>query len=152
MHVYKCRNNIYTKMLIHQTPKLMFVDVALVSVLVLFFGNSFLYFSMFSICFYTFCQEWEIDQLLQFCRCNFIFLIFVWFFMAKYSTKICPSQKDQLYFKMQGRRSRPSNLLYIYPFQEGHILVEYFAIKNQTKINKMKLCLQNCSSWSISHS
>ena len=36
-------------------------------------------------------QEWEIDQLLQFCRCNFIFLIFAWFFKAKYSTKICPS-------------------------------------------------------------
>ena len=38
-----------------------------------------------------YCQEWEIDQLLQFCRHNFIFLIFAWFFKAKYSTKICPS-------------------------------------------------------------
>ena len=81
-------------------------------------------------------QEWEIDQLLQFCRLNFIFLVFAWFFKAKYSTKICPSQKDQLYFKMEGRRSRPSNLLYIYPFQEGHILVEYFALKNQAKSKK----------------
>ena len=81
-----------------------------------------------------YCQEWEIDQLLQFCRCNFIFLIFAWFFKAKDSTNICPSQKDQLCFKMEGRRSRPSNLLYIYPFQEGQILVEYFALKNQAKI------------------
>ena len=39
----------------------------------------------------SYCQEWEIDQLLQFCRRNFIFLIFAWFFKAKYSTKICPS-------------------------------------------------------------
>ena len=38
-----------------------------------------------------YCQEWEIDQLLQFCRRNFICLIFAWFFKAKYSTKICPS-------------------------------------------------------------
>ena len=99
-----------------------------------------------------YCREWEIDQLLQFCRRNFIFLIFAWFFKVKYSTKICPSQKDQLYFKMERRRSRPSTLLYIYPFQEGHILVEYFALKNQAKIKKMELRLQNCSSWSISHS
>ena len=80
------------------------------------------------------------------------FLIFAWVFKTKYSTKICPSQEDQLYFKMEGRRSRPSNLLYIYPFQEGHIFVEQFALKNQAKIKKMKLHLQNCSSWSISHS
>ena len=40
---------------------------------------------------YIYSQEWEIDQLLQFCRCNFIFLIIAWFFNAKYSTKICPS-------------------------------------------------------------
>ena len=83
---------------------------------------------------------------------QFHFFIFALFFNAKYSTKICPSQKDQLYLKMEGRQSRPSNLLYIYPFQEGHILVEYFALKNQAKIKKMKLHLQNCSSWSISHS
>ena len=38
-----------------------------------------------------YCQEWEIDQLLEFCRRNFILLIFAWFFKAKYSTKICPS-------------------------------------------------------------
>ena len=38
-----------------------------------------------------YCQEWEIDQLLQFCRCNFILMIFAWFFMAKYSINICPS-------------------------------------------------------------
>ena len=36
-------------------------------------------------------QEWETDQLLQFCRCNLIFLICRWLFKAKYSTKICPS-------------------------------------------------------------
>ena len=39
---------------------------------------------------------------------------------------------------MEGRRSRPFNLLYIYPFQEGHMLVEYFALKIQAKINKRK--------------
>ena len=38
-----------------------------------------------------YCQEWEIDQLLQFCRRNFIFLVFARFFKTKYSTKICPS-------------------------------------------------------------
>ena len=31
-------------------------------------------------------------------------------------------------------------------------MVEYFALKNQAQIKKMKLHLQNCSSWSISHS
>ena len=40
---------------------------------------------------YAYSQEWQIDQLLQFCRCNFIFLIFALFFKAKYWTKICPS-------------------------------------------------------------
>ena len=40
---------------------------------------------------YIYSQEWEIDQLLQFCRRNFIFWIFAWFFKATYSTKICPS-------------------------------------------------------------
>ena len=47
---------------------------------------------------------------------------------------------------------RPSILRYDWSFQEGHILVEYFALKNKTKIKNMKLCMQNCSSWSISHS
>ena len=39
----------------------------------------------------VYCQEWEIDQLLQFCRCNFVFLSFAWFLKAKYLTKIWPS-------------------------------------------------------------
>ena len=67
---------------------------------------------------------------------QFHFLEFCLVFKTKYLTKICPSQKDQLYLKMEGRRSRPSNLLYIYPFQEGHILVEYFALKSQCKKSK----------------
>ena len=46
--------------------------------------------------------------------------------------------------KLEGRRSRPSILKYNWSFQEGHILVEYFSIKNQTKIKKMNLRLQNC--------
>ena len=50
-------------------------------------------------CCYHYCQDWEIDQPLQFCMHNFIFLIFAQVFMyGKYSTKICPSSNDQLYF------------------------------------------------------
>ena len=40
-----------------------------------------------------YCQDWEIDQLLQICMHNVTFLIFAWMFKAKYLTKICPSQK-----------------------------------------------------------
>ena len=47
--------------------------------------------STFPACKGRYSQEWGIDQLLQFCRRNFICLIFAWFFKAKYSIKICPS-------------------------------------------------------------
>ena len=57
-----------------------------------------------------YCKEWEIDQLLQFCMHNFIFWIFAWVCKAKYLTKISPTRR--------------TNLLYIYPFQGGHILVK----------------------------
>ena len=36
-----------------------------------------------SYCNIQYSQEWEIDQLLQFCRCNSIFLIFAWFCYGK---------------------------------------------------------------------
>ena len=36
-----------------------------------------------------YCQEWEIDQLLQSCMHNFMFVEFAWVFMAKYLTNIC---------------------------------------------------------------
>ena len=39
---------------------------------------------------------------------------------------------------MEGRRSRPSNLLYIYPFQAGHILVKHSALKAKAKIKQIK--------------
>ena len=70
---------------------------------------------------------------------NFIFLIFALVFKAKYLSKIYPSQKDQLCVKMQGRQSRPSNLLDVYPFQERYILVKDFAIKTQARIKKKKV-------------
>ena len=67
---------------------------------------------------------------------QFHFLTFAWVFKSKYLIKTYPSQKDHLYIKMQGRRSRPSKLSYIYPFQEGYILVKYFALKTIAKIKK----------------
>ena len=39
----------------------------------------------------AYCQEWEIDQLLQFCMRNFIFLILARVFKANNLTKIRPS-------------------------------------------------------------
>ena len=100
--------------------------------------------------FFIYCQEWEIDRLLQFCMHNFMCLIFARVFKANSSTKICPSQKDQLYPKMEGRRSRPSNLLYIYPFQEGYILFKCFDLKTTAKIKKRLILVQNYSSCLIS--
>ena len=49
------------------------------------------FFNKFSKWLSKYSQEWEIDLLLQFCRRNFIFSIFAWFFKAKYSPKICRS-------------------------------------------------------------
>ena len=93
------------------------------------------------------------DQLLQFCTYKFITCFRLYAFSRQnFRSKICSSQKDQLYLKMEGRRRRPSNLKYIYPFQEGHILVECFDLKTLANIKQVKLCMQNCSSWSISHS
>ena len=70
---------------------------------------------------------------------KFITWVFARAFQVNYFTKIYPCQKYQLSAKMEGLRSHPSNLLYIYPFLERYILVKYFALKTQAKTQAMNI-------------
>ena len=46
----------------------------------------------------------------------------------------------------------PLHLPYKLPLLGGPCFGRIFCLKSLSKIKKMKMCMQNCSSWSISHS
>ena len=70
------------------------------------------------------CMRDELDQLLRFCRCNFIFLILFGFLKQNIRPKYAPPRRTNYTLKWRGGEAappiyfilrRPSNLLYIYP-------------------------------------
>ena len=64
---------------------------------------------------------------------QFHFLIFAWVFKSKYATKICPSQKGQLYFKP------PLQFTLYLPLLGGAYFGRIFCFKKRSKNNKNKL-------------
>ena len=61
---------------------------------------------------YIYSQEWEIDQLLQFCRCNFICLIFAVVFTPKYWPTFDQNMSRRLNYTLKWRGGEAAPPIY----------------------------------------
>ena len=55
-----------------------------------------------------YCQEWEIDQQLQFCRCNFIFLILLCFLKQNIRPKYARPRRGKYKVNWRGGFAAPT--------------------------------------------
>ena len=55
----------------------------------------------------VYCQEWEVDQLLQFCMRNFILLIFAWSFKANIRRKYATLRRGRYKVNWRGGFAAP---------------------------------------------
>ena len=85
-----------------------------------------------------YCQEWEIDQLLQFCRCNFIFWIFGLCLKQNIRPKYAPSRRTNYTLKWRGGEAAPPIYFIFIPSRRGIFLSNIF-IKKPSKNQKNEI-------------
>ena len=67
----------------------------------------------------THSQEWEIDQLLQFCRCNFFFWFLLGFLRLNIRPKYAPPRRNNYTLKWRGGEAAPLIYFIFTPSRRG---------------------------------
>ena len=62
----------------------------------------------------SYCQEWEIDQLLQFCMRNFVFVIWIAVFQSTVQPEDTPPRRTNFTFKWKASKAAPP-IWFIFP-------------------------------------
>ena len=97
-----------------------------------------------------YCQEWEIDQLLQYCRCNFIFWFLLCFLWQNIRPKYAPPRRTNYTLKWRGGEAAPP-IYFIFTPSRRSIFWSNFCLKKPTqKSTKSEILVHNYSSCLVS--